>query len=301
MIESMRRERRWTTLLFLGPALLIYLVFFIFPTIQALWTSLYKWTGFGEQANFVGIKNFSGLLKDDQFWTSLGNTLGILFIGGFFVFGLAFLFTAMLDSRFYGRKLFRAVIFLPNVIAPVALATLWGFIYNPRFGLINSLFETLGLTDLAKTTWMAPDSIYWAVLVAVVWIYVGFYTVLLMAGVDKIPQEMFDAALVEGASGFQIFTRVTIPMIWDVISVGVVLWGITALKMFEFLYAISGIMPPRELWTVPIYLYIMGFGKRDPIYRLGYATAIGVALLVVVILFVVVARRILYTEDALEY
>ncbi|MCZ7545441.1 MAG: sugar ABC transporter permease [Anaerolineae bacterium] len=296
----MRRERRFVTALFIGPALAIYLIFFIFPAIQALWTSLYDWRGFTEDATFVGLKNFSEMSRDNQFWASLGNTLGIVFFGGLAVFALAFVFTALLDSHFKGRKFFRAVIFMPNVIAPVALATLWGFIYNPRFGLLNSFARALGLEDLAITTWMAPDTIYWSVMVALVWIYVGFYTVLLMAGVDKIPQEMFEAAQIEGASGFQIFTRVTIPMIWDVIAVGVVLWGITALKMFEFLYAISGILPPRELWTVSIYLYVMGFGKRDPIFRLGYATAIGVALLLVVIVFIILVRRLLRRE-ALEF
>ncbi len=244
--------------------------------------------------------NYVDILKDAIFWKSLKNTLLILGVGGILVFVLAFVLTVALNSGIKGKKFFRSMIFLPNVIAVIALTTLWAYIYNPSFGLIKATAEALGLEGISKILWTAPDKIFWSVLAALVWIEAGYYLVLIMAGVDKIPTEYYEAAQLEGASQFQIFRKITVPLIWDVLSVAVVLYSIGALKIFEFPYAFNGQSVPPELYTVGIYLYIMGFGKRAPIYRLGYATAIGVMLLLAVILIVVVLRRIL-RRDVIEY
>ena len=137
-------------------------------------------------------------------------------------------------------------------------------------------------------------------LVALIWIQVGFMVVLLMAGRDKIPFEYYEAAKIEGANALQMFRKITVPLMWDVITVATVLWSIFALKVFEFPYAFFGITPPTQIYTVGLYLYIMGFGKRDPIYRLGYATAIGVVLLLAVIVVIVALRRLM-RRDVYEY
>ena len=150
------------------------------------------------------------------------------------------------------------MIFLPNVIATIALTTLWAFIYNPSFGLINSFFRVIGWEAGAKFTFTSIDHIFYSMVVALIWIEVGFYLVLLMAGIDKIPFEYFEAAKIEGANQWQMFTGITIPLLWDVISVAVVLYTIFALKMFEFPYAFSQIQPPQEIYTVGMYLYIDG-------------------------------------------
>ena len=188
------------------------------------------------------------------------------------------------------------MIFLPNVIATIALTTLWAFIYNPSFGLLHGFFELVGLEKLSQITWTSSEKIFYAALIAIIWINVGFQLVLIMAGIDKIPFEFFEAAVIEGASQFQMFTKITIPMIWDVITVALVLWSISALKMFEFLYAFGGLNMPQSLYTIGIYLYVIGFGKRDPIYRLGYATAIGVLLLAFVVIIVGIIRRLTQRE-----
>ena len=296
----MRKGRRSIVIPFLLPAGLVYLVFFVYPAIRALWVSLYDWSGFTLTRTFVGLDNFKELVRDDVYLGSLKNTLLVLIVGGVLIFGIAFLFTAVLGSGMRGKKFYRAVIFFPNVVPAVALATLWAFIYNRNFGLLNGFFKIIGIESLANTTWTAPKLIIWAVLIAIVWIYVGFYMVLLLAGVDKISPEMFEAAKIEGANQFQIFTGITIPLLWDVLTVAVVLWGIGALKLFEFVYAFAGIRPPRELWTTAVYMYILAFGKRDAVFRMGYATAVAVTLLLLVILFVIVARRLMH-RDLVEY
>jgi len=290
------KTRKRLIVAFLLPASLVYLAFFLIPTVWALYYSLFNWSGFGQNMEFRGLGNYTELFHDPIFLLSLRNTLFILVVGGIVVFMLAFLLTVLINSGLKGKKLFRAMIFLPNVIATIALTTLWAFIYNPSFGLLNSLFKVIGWDAGTKFTFTSIDHIFYSMVVALVWIEVGFYLVLLMAGIDKIPFEYYEAAKIEGANQWQMFTGITIPLLWDVISVAVVLYTIVALKIFEFPYAFSQIQPPQEIYTVGMYLYIMGFGKRDPIYRLGYATAIGVVLLICVVVLVLLLRRVMRRE-----
>lgn len=292
--------RKLVIILFLLPAGLFYMAFILIPAIWAFYFSAFDWSGFTESMKFVGLGNYFQLFRDRMFWLSLRNTLIILLPGGAIIFLLTFILTVLINSGVRGKKFFRAMIFLPNVIATIALTTLWAFIYNSSFGLLNGFFKLIGVHQLSQFTWTSADKIFYAALVAIIWINVGFQLVLLMAGVDKIPFEFFEAARIEGASQFQMFTRITIPMIWDVISVAFVLWSISALKMFEFLYAFGGLNMPQSLYTIGIYLYVMGFGKRDPIYRLGYATAIGVLLLITVVIIVALIRR-LTRRESLSY
>lgn len=294
------KVRKSVILLFLLPAGLVYLALILVPAVWAFYYSAFDWTGFTQNMKYIGLTNYVLMMKDPLFWSSLGRTIIILLPGGVIVFLLAFLLTILINSGIRGKKFFRAMIFLPNVIATVALATLWAFIYNPSFGLLHSFFKAIGLQQLSQFTWTSADRIFYAALVALIWINVGFQLVLIMAGVDKIPFEFFEAAKIEGASQLQMFTGITIPLIWDVVTVAIVLWAISALKTFEFIYAFGNPQIPPNLYTIGIYLYVMGFGKRDPIYRLGYATAIGVLLLLSVVIIVAVIRR-LTRREGLSY
>jgi ABC-type sugar transport system permease subunit len=286
--------------LFLLPATLLYLVFFLAPTLYALAFSLFDWRGFGDNMVFIGFDNYVELMGDRIFWRSLRNTVMILVIGGIIVFGIAFIMTMMISSGIRGKKLFRAIIFLPNVIAVIALTTLWGYMYTPRNGLFAAIFELFGMEEMAKFPWLGPDTIFWAMLVAIVWIEVGFFLVLLLAGVDKIPEEFYEAAKLDGANQLQMFRLITLPLLWDVLTVGLVLWSIYALKIFEFPFSFTGLEPNPNSYTSAVYLYILGFGQRQPIYRLGYATAVGVILLLVVVIFVAILRYFMRREQ-LEY
>ena len=223
-------------------------------------------------------------------------------LGGIVTFTFTFLLTAVLSAGIRGKNFFRAVIFLPNVVAAVALAVLWGFIYNPRFGILTGALKLIGLESLSKTLWLAPNNAPFSVLVAMCWMWVGFYLVMILAGVDQIPMDMFDSAKVDGANQFQVFFMVTIPLIWDVLTIAIMHFTITALKVFELPMIIQGGggVPARAIWTLGMYTYIKGFGKRDPIYRLGYASAVGVMMQLTVVLVMIVAWR-LFRRESVEY
>ncbi len=291
------RARKRLIITFLFPATFLYLVFFLYPAIRAFYYSFFDWSGFSYEAKFIGLDNYRELIRDDLFIESLKNTLTIVFVGGVIVFGLAFALTILLNSGIKGRKLFRAIIFLPNVVAVIALTTMWSVaIYHPRFGILKNGLAYLGFESLSKTLWTSPENIFESMLAAIIWMNVGFYVVLLMAGIDKIPPELYEAARIDGANELQMFYRITVPLLWDVITVGIVLWSISALKIFEFPFAFSALEPSPNTYTIAVYLYVMGFGQRTPIYRLGYATAMGVALVLTVVVVVVVLRRVMRRE-----
>lgn len=279
---------------------MIYLSIFIYPAIQALYVSLHDWTGFTAEMKFIGFANFLELMKDKIYWITLKNTLMILIIGGAVIFGITFVLTSFFSSGEKGKKFFRAIIFYPNVVAPIALATFWGFIYNPRFGLLNGFLRLIKLDSLTRT-WTGPDIIFWSVLAALIWTYVGFYLIVLLSGAEKIPRDYYDVAEIDGATRFQMFFKVTIPLIWDVLVIAVVLWIIGAIKLFEFLFAFSGgTMIPQEIWTNAVYMFLLTFGKRTAIFRLGYGTAIAVTLLLLIILFTGITR-IIMRRERVEY
>jgi ABC-type sugar transport system permease subunit len=278
---------------FLAPATLLYFAFFLLPVVFTLFFSLFDWTGFGDKMTFIGLKNYVRLWSDPIFWLSLRNTFAILVVGGILVFALALLFTALIDSGIWGKKLFRFVFFLPNILAVVAVTAMWSYIYNPKGGLLNTALKGMGFTGASKILWTSPDHIFWAMLAAIVWVNTGFFLILLLAGTDKIPEDMYEAADLDGAGMFQKFFFITIPMIWDVMVISFVIWIITAMKMFEFPYAFGLIQIPQQLYTLGIYLFIMGFGHREPIYQLGYAAAIGVVLLALTFILIFATRRLL--------
>ena len=285
---------------FLTPALIFYLAFFLLPAGFTFYFSLFDWSGFGSDMKFAGFDNYRRLWHDPTFWLSLKNTMLLLIVGGLLIFALAFLYTVLITSGLWGKKLFRMVFFLPNVISVVALSAMWAYIYNPRYGLLNTVLEALGPGGSGRILWTSPDNIFWAMTAAIIWVFTGFFLILLMAGTDRIPAEMYEAADLEGANLWQKFRYVTVPMIWDVMTISFVIWVINAVKMFEFPFAFGFLQVPQQLYTLGIYLYIMGFGKRDPIYQLGYATAIGVVMLLLAFTLILVLRRLMRRER-LEY
>lgn len=292
------KKRTRLIILFLLPAGLLYLVFFLVPSVWAFYFSAFDWSGFSAAMKFVGIGNYVKMLTHDAiFWRSFGNTVKILFIGGGITISLAFMLAVLINSGIKGKKIFRALIFLPNVIATIALTTMFAFaIYSSRSGMLPNFARMIGWEAGAKYLWMSSEHVFWSMLIAIIWISVGYYVVLLLAGMDKIPTEFYEAARLEGAGLYQQFVSVTLPLMWDVVTISIVMWSISAIKVFEFPFAFMGFSEDPSLYTVGVYLYVMGFGKRQPIYQLGYATAIGVFMLLFVIVIAWLIRRVMKRE-----
>lgn len=289
----MDKERKKLIIPYLFPAVALYLVFFIGPALYGLWISFHKWSGFTKEMDFVGLKNYTKIFADPIYWSSFKNMMLILVGGGIFVFLIGMLFTALLSSGMPAKKAVRAIIFFPNIIAPIALAIVWNYLYRFDIGFFNSILNLVGIESV---NWTSPKLIMYSAVIAIIWYSTGFYAVILLGGVDKIPSTMFEAARIEGASTFTIFRKITLPLIWDVFAIAVILWGINAIRLFDFLFAFGGAEPPTRMWNTAMYQFILGFGQRTPIYELGYSSAIGVSMVVVVLIFVITGRKLFQRE-----
>lgn len=289
----------WT---FLVPVLVAYAVFFLYPALRAFYISLFDWNGFTSKMTFVGLGNFRELFGDHSFWSvAFANTLRILFAGGLIVFVTAFVISGMLTTKIRGKKLMRAVIFFPAIISPVAVSILWSSIYNSNFGLLNGLLNTLHLSDWILV-WTETGRLQWAIIVVLAWVYSGFYCVILLAALDRIPQSHIEAARLAGANEVQIFFRIKLPMIKDILATALTLWCIDAVKQFGILYAWGGgiTVPAPDVTNLAVKMYMTAFGRRVTIYRMGYATAMGVVMFALVAVLVFLISKIM-RSDPFEY
>lgn len=292
--------------LFLTPAVFFYALIFLYPTLRSIYLSLHQvpsFTGGGEI--FVGTKNYLTLLDSPLFIDSFVNLLRIWFIGGAAVFALAFLFTILLTSGIKGKNFFRAVIYLPNVISVVALTTAWTqYVYNPKFGLYTSFFKALGLKGLSSAQWGAPENLFNGMLVAYVWGSVGYFLLIILAGVERIPVDYYEAARLDGANLVQMFFQITLPLLRDVIRVALVMWSIIAINFFSFGATWNPVNIDLNLYTPAIYMYNKLFPMNQnaagtPV-DIGLAAAVGVSLLALVLLSSISLNR-LFKQEHLEY
>jgi len=294
---------------FLAPAVIAYLFVSIYPVIHSTILSFFEVSAWsGSEMKFMGLNNFIDLLQNQVFMTSFVKIGIIWLLGGAGVFGSAFAFSALLTSGIRGKSFFRAVIYLPNLIPVVAAAAMWTqYIFSMRFGLFKNVFGALGLQALANIEWTSHGVIFWAMLIAYVWGGIGFFLLIILAGVERVPVELLEAAKLDGASMTQIFVRITLPLLRDVIRVSVVMWSITVLNLFAFPMAFGQTYP--EVMTPAMYLYQLAFGQAgggasgagaNGVVYVGRAAAAGVILTIIVVL-IYGLLNVVFKEEKLEY
>jgi ABC-type sugar transport system permease subunit len=294
-------------IMFLTPALLAYAFIFLYPTLRTIYMSFFEVSGFvGMDMHYRGIANYRELYHTRLFRDSFVNIFRVWMIGGGVVFAAAFLFTVLLTSGIRGKKFFRAIIYLPNLIPVVAMATMWTqYIYNRRYGFFTHFFQALGMEGMAKTQWTSFDMIFWSMLIAYIWGSIGWYMLILLAGVERIPNDYYEAAKLDGANLFQMFYKITLPLLRDVLRVALIMWSITVINLFAFPRAFTPVNLPKELMTPANYLYQLAFGMGSggggsSGLQVGKAAAIAVCLLGMVLLVSEVINRLLKPQ-ALEY
>lgn len=281
---------------FLLPTITLYVLFLAAPTVATVALSFTEWSGVGSP-RFAGLRPYRELLTSDGFRYGFGNTLIYVLLGGVGTFAVAFLLTMVLREM-RGNRLIRAVLFFPNIVAPVALGMFLGlvFTFHPRKqGLANFALESLGV---GAVKFLRPENVTWVVMGALIWASAGFYLTILMAAVDRIPPYLYEDAALAGASPWQQFRSITLPLTWDVVGVAGVLWTIMALRIFELVFVLAGpgtYSPPHHSWNLGIYVFDRSFGTQGtPQY--GVACACAVMMIVLVSVLVVALRRLMRRE-----
>lgn len=250
---------------------------------------------------------------DDFFRHCVRNNFRLMFVGGIFQFIFAFLFAAGLSlPNFRASKFYRTMIFFPSFISAVGVAILWQRVYDVRYGLLNSAIDGVaeGISRLvslitpvhltvAPIEWLGVDNMFNSIIAAGIWSGVGSQMILLIAAIQRIPPTYYEAARVDGANERHVFRHVTIPMIREVILITLTLWVIGALRIFGLVQAMA-IQLDEKSNVVSVRQYELAFSNRDNIYQMGYATAMAVVLLVLIVVFAA-GLRLLRSEDELEF
>ncbi len=272
-----------TALAYLSPSLLIFGVFVFFPLAFTAYLSFTKWNLVSPSGTFVGINNYVRLLtKDPLFWKVLRNTavFSVTVVVVAMVLGLAL--ALLLNRPLRGRSLYRAGIFSPYVTSAAAMALVWLWIFDPQYGLINSALKAVGLQGpewLASTTWALP-----ALIIMTIWRFVGYDMLIFLGGLQNIPQEMIEAARIDGARESQVFRHITLPLLSPTTFFIAVTSFITMFQAFETVYVMTHGGPVESTNMLVFYLYQNAF----QFFEAGYASALAMVFFLIIIVMTVV-------------
>ena len=255
---------------FLAPAVLIYLAFLVAPMVTSFWYSLTSWSGTGPQ-HFVGLHNYQAIFSDPVSMLALKNTLIWAAVMVTVPTGLGLVLANLLKGRGWWKGPAQAILYLPAVLPMIGVAVLWGWIYNPQFGFLNSLLANVGLGSLAVDWLGSGNTVLPALLVAGVWVSLGFPVVLYTAGLQTISPELYEAARVDGGHRWALFRHITIPGLRQMHVVIIALEVISALQVFAIIYALTAGGPGNISQMLGTWMYFNIFS----FHRVGYGSAIG--------------------------
>jgi multiple sugar transport system permease protein len=280
-----RNEQRLLPYLFITPNLIVFIAFMFIPIVFALYVSLTQWTLIGA-SQFIGFDNYVKMLGEGQFWEALRNTavytLGV--VPTSMVLGLAA--AVLLNRKLPARTFLRSVYFMPVVISGVAVALIGEWMFNDQYGIINAVLGKLGIGAvnwLSSSTWAMV-----ALIITTMWTRIGFCMVLYLASLQSIPETYYDAARVDGASGWARFRFITLPLLAPTTFLVLIIQVILSFRVFDLVYVMTGGGPGFSTTVLVQYIYEEAFTNQD----MGYASAVGVVLYLILMVFTLIQWRI---------
>ena len=295
-MSAVRRRRAIgkaaTIVLFLLPSAILFGYFVIFPVIRAVYFSFYKWNGMGPLTNFVGLGNYVDIVGSDHFRSALSNNLFIMVFSLLVQLPLSLGLALLVARRLKGRGIFRLIFFLPYVLSEVVTGLIWNMIYHPDIGLLNRLIQFV-VPSFESVVWLGIDTVMPAMFAVITWKYFGFHLMLYVAGLQDIPAEIEEAALIDGATSLQATRYVTIPMLASTIRISVFLSVLGALQFFDLIWVMTLGGPLNRSETMSTYLIKFGFQR----FALGYGSAVAVILCAMCLVFSLVYQRFALRRD----
>jgi raffinose/stachyose/melibiose transport system permease protein len=271
---------------FLAPALAAYVVFVVGPMVESVRLSFFEWSGFqGAPQEFVGFQNYVRIFTQDPvFWDAFSNTVIWVILSLVIPVGLGLAMAMVLNRPLFGRNTFRSIFYIPGVIAPIAIANMWRWMYNPNYGIGASLAETFNAPWLADIQWLGDKNIaLYSIFAAFVWQIAGTNMVLFLAGLQSVSVEHVEAAKLDGANGWQVFRHVTLPALRPTTVIVVVLTIINSIKVFDLIVGMTGGGPAQSTQVLALWSYSQSFGNHN----YGMGNAIATVLLIITLVIVV--------------
>ncbi|WP_299726764.1 carbohydrate ABC transporter permease [Devosia sp.] len=283
---------KWPVLvLFLPPALLLFTVFVILPMGEAAWYSFFNWNGYGLPTQWIGWKNYELVFKQSAFRNALVNNGLIILISICIQVPLAMWLATMVTRNIKGATFFRLIFFLPYVLADVAAGLIWRFVYDGEFGLVANIARAFGQTP---PFWLADKQVaFYAVLAVIVWKYFGFHMMLFIAGLQSLDKSVLEAADIDGATGWQKFYRVTLPLLGSTVRLSIFFAVVGSLQLFDMIMPLTGGGPSNSTQTLVTFLFSFGVMRM----QVGFGSAVGVILFIICVTLAFSYKRVFMKND----
>ncbi|HEV2781768.1 MAG TPA: sugar ABC transporter permease, partial [Actinophytocola sp.] len=281
-------------ILFLLPALALFTMLVLAPIVVAGYTSLFRWNGLGGlPTNFIGLDNFTRLFDDEVFLGDLWRGLILIVLSVGIQLPLALGIALLLNQRLPGRAVFRLLFFAPYVLSEVIAAVLFRMVFSPNRGLANHLFGLVGLESLA-TNWLADRNVVlFSLFLVISWKYFGFHMILYIAARQSIPNELIEAATIDGAGPWQTFRHVTLPLLGPTIRISIFLSVIGTIQLFDMVWVLTRGGPVHASETMAVTMFEFGFVRT----QVGYGTAISVVMFLISFVFALFYQRFVMRRD----
>lgn len=275
--------------LLLAPALLLFTLFVVAPVFQAAVFSLYKWNGLGPLADFRGIGNFLLLVKNAIFLKAISHNVIIIVVSLLVELPLALIVALIIGrSDFRLAVLFRTFFFLPYVLSEIITGVLWQFIYHPQYGLVRSFYQHFFPGISAPALLGNPSTVLGAIMVVIIWKYFGFHMSILIAGLQGIPNDIREAALIDGATGLQTTGYIVLPLLRPTIIVSAYFSIIGSLQIFDVIWAMGKGDPVNAAESMVTYLYKFGMQRLN----IGFGSAVAVSIFALCLFFSLIYNRL---------
>ncbi|MEE6282696.1 carbohydrate ABC transporter permease [Georgenia sunbinii] len=279
-----------------GPAIIVFLGFVIFPVLMAAYYGFFRWNGYGPATDFVGLDNYRIILQDPVFHDALQHN-GFIVVMSLIIQGPAAVAIALLlNQRIRGRSIVRVLIFMPYVISEVIVGVGWSLMLQTT-GAVNDFLTKMGLPDWTVDWLSDPDVAIWSLMMIISWKYIGFAVILFLAGLQSIPEELFEAAAIDGASYWQTQRRITLPLLGPTIRIWAFLSIIGSLQLFDLVYIIWGQYVSATAGTSTMAIYMVMYGRNAASYGFGNAAAV-VLFLISLTIALIYQRYVLRRDTA---
>lgn len=293
--NSRRANDRLVIILFLLPALIIFLLFVIYPIFRSVYYSTFDWKGLGAAVDNVGLENYKKIIKDVVFIKSVKNVLIIIVLSLATQLPAAIVLATMVGRNLPGRALFRTIFFLPYVLSEVNTGIMWMLLYNPdpERGFINGILVQLGLNPV---NWLADMNVVLiAVFITLTWKYFGFHLLLYLTGLQNIPVEIEEAARMDGANSIQNFFFITLPLLGSTIKTSVYMSVLGSIQQFILVWVMTRGGPVNASETMATYMYRFGFVR----FQFGYGSAVAIIMFILCVIFSLVYLQLTRKPDYL--
>ncbi|MFI9285498.1 carbohydrate ABC transporter permease [Streptomyces werraensis] len=289
-----RRRTRLEIAVLSAPAVIVFLAFVILPVALAAYYGFYRWKGYGDPTDWVGLNNYRLILTDPAFHDVLWHN-GLILVLSLAVQGpLAIGLALLLNRRIRGRSTIRVLVFVPYIISEVIVGTGWSLMLQSD-GAVNGLLRATGLGSL-EADWISdPDLALWTLMAVITWKYLGFAVILMLAGLQSIPDEIFEAAQIDGASYWQIQRRITLPLLGPTVRIWAFLSIIGSLQLFDLVYIIWGQYVSGTAGTSTMAIYMLAQGRNAGNY--GYGSAVAVVMFVISLVVALIYQRFVLRRD----